>query len=241
MTTLLDVDALCSGYGPVTVLHGIDLRLEPGTITVVLGANGAGKTTLLRSLSGLLKPSAGTVRFEGRDLVTVPVERRVGLGVAHVPEGRGVIAELTVEDNLRLGGLWRHGAHAARDTAAAIKQVYDLFEPLANRRSHHGHQLSGGERQMLALGRALVAKPALLLLDEPSLGLAPVITARIMALLRTLRDNTGLTVLLVEQNVRSALAIADEAVVLALGRVVSRGNPADLQADEKLRHAYLGF
>ena len=241
MTALLDVDGLCSGYGAVPVLHDIDLSLEPASITVVLGANGAGKTTLLRSLSGLLTPSAGTVRFAGRNLATVPVERRVGLGVAHVPEGRGVIAELTVDDNLRLGGLWRRGANAARDTAAGIKQVYELFEPLANRRTYHGHQLSGGERQMLALGRALVAKPSLLLLDEPSLGLAPVITARIMALLRTLRDTTGLTVLLVEQNVRSALAIADDAVVLALGRVVTRGKAADVEADEKLRHAYLGF
>jgi branched-chain amino acid transport system ATP-binding protein len=241
MSALLDVDGLSAGYGPVPVLHGIDLSLEPATITVVLGANGAGKTTLLRSLSGLLRPSGGSVRLDGRDLASVPVERLVTLGVAHVPEGRGVITELTVEENLRLGGLWRRGAQASRDTAAAISEVYELFEPLANRRRYHGHQLSGGERQMLALGRALVARPKLLLLDEPSLGLAPVITARIMALLRTLRDTTDLTVLLVEQNVRSALAIADQAVVLALGRVVSRGEASDLQGDEELRHAYLGF
>jgi branched-chain amino acid transport system ATP-binding protein len=241
MTALLDVKGLCSGYGQVAVLHEIDLSLPAATITAVLGANGAGKTTLLRSLSGLLRLSAGTVRLRGGDLVKVPVERLVTLGVAHVPEGRGVIAELSVEDNLRLGGLWRKGASASRDTSAAIDEVYDLFEPLANRRQHHGHQLSGGERQMLALGRALVARPALLLLDEPSLGLAPMITARIMVLLRTLRDTTGLTVLLVEQNVHSALAIADEAVVLALGRVVARGKAADLQADADLRHAYLGF
>jgi branched-chain amino acid transport system ATP-binding protein len=241
MTALLDVKGLCSGYGQVAVLHEIDLSLPAATITAVLGANGAGKTTLLRSLSGLLRLSAGTVRLRGGDLVKVPVERLVTLGVAHVPEGRGVIAELSVEDNLRLGGLWRKGASASRDTSTAIDEVYDLFEPLANRRQHHGHQLSGGERQMLALGRALVARPALLLLDEPSLGLAPMITARIMVLLRTLRDTTGLTVLLVEQNVHSALAIADEAVVLALGRVVARGKAADLQADADLRHAYLGF
>ncbi|HEU5268075.1 MAG TPA: ABC transporter ATP-binding protein [Jatrophihabitans sp.] len=241
MTALLDVQGLSCGYGPVPVLHGIDLALEPATITVVLGANGAGKTTLLRSLSGLLTPTAGTVRFGGRDLVKVPVELLVTLGVAHVPEGRGVIAELTVEDNLRLGGLWRRGPRAARETTSAIEEVYELFEPLAQRRRYHGHQLSGGERQMLALGRALVARPSLLMLDEPSLGLAPVITARIMALLRSLRDTAELTVLLVEQNVRSALAIADEAVVLALGRVVARGRAAELQSDAKLRHAYLGF
>lgn len=241
MTALLEVDGLRSGYGRVPVLHDIALVLEPGTITAVLGANGAGKTTLLRSLSGLLRPTAGTVLLGGRDLTRVSVERLVTLGVAHVPEGRGVIAELTVEENLRLGGLWRRGPNAARDTSAAMGEVYELFEPLERRRGFHGHQLSGGERQMLALGRALVARPALLLLDEPSLGLAPVVTARIMALLRDLRDSTGLTVLLVEQNVHSALAIADQGVVIALGRVVAQGAAATLQADETLRHSYLGF
>ncbi len=241
MTALLAVDALCAGYGRVPVLHDVDLLLEPATITAVLGANGAGKTTLLRTLSGLLTPSGGAIRLNGRDLTTVRVDRLVTHGVAHVPEGRGVIAELTVEDNLRLGGLWRRGSGAARDTAKAIGEIYELFEPLARRRRFHGHQLSGGERQMLALGRALVARPKLLLLDEPSLGLAPIVTAQIMALLRTLRDTTGLAVLLVEQNVHSALTIADDAVVLALGRIVVRGKADDLQADEHLRHAYLGF
>ena len=241
MTALLEVDGLHSGYGRVPVLHDIALSLEPATITAVLGANGAGKTTLLRSLSGLLRPSAGTVRYNGTDLTRIPVERLVTLGVAHVPEGRGVIAELTVEDNLRLGGLWRCGKDAAGETSRAMDEVYALFEPLAQRRRYHGHQLSGGERQMLALGRALVARPALLLLDEPSLGLAPVMTARIMALLRDLRDSTGLTVLLVEQNVHSALAIADQGVVISLGRVVVQGAATTLQADETLRHSYLGF
>jgi branched-chain amino acid transport system ATP-binding protein len=241
MTALLEIEGLCAGYGQVPVLRDVDLSIEPATITAVLGANGAGKTTLLRTLSGLVRPSAGAVRLRGQDLSRVAVERLVTLGAAHVPEGRGVIAELTVADNLRLGGLWRRGSGASRETAAAIAEVYELFEPLARRRDSYGHQLSGGERQMLALGRALVAKPALLLLDEPSLGLAPVVTARIMALLRTLRDTTGLAVLLVEQNLHSALAIADDGVVLALGRVVARGKAADLQADEGLRHAYLGF
>jgi branched-chain amino acid transport system ATP-binding protein len=242
VTGRLEVSGLRAGYGRVPVLHDIELNLEPGTITAVLGANGAGKTTLLRSLSGLLRPTAGTVRFNGRDLTRVPVERLVTLGVAHVPEGRGVIAELTVEENLRLGGLWRRGPNAGRETATAIDEVLALFEPLERRRKFHGHQLSGGERQMLALGRALVARPSLLLLDEPSLGLAPVVTARIMALLRDLRDSTGLTVLLVEQNVRSALAIADQGVVIALGRVVEKGTAAELRAaDESLRHSYLGF
>jgi len=238
---LLEVEDLSAGYGRVQVLHDVALTLEPATITAVLGANGAGKTTLLRSLSGLLPPSKGTVRFRGEDIRKVPVERLVTLGLAHVPEGRGVIAELTVEDNLRLGGLWRRGSGAARETATAIAEVYDLFEPLAQRRRHLGNQLSGGERQMLALGRALVARPSLILLDEPSLGLAPLVVAKIMNLLRSLRATTGLALLLVEQNVHTALAIADDALVLALGNVVVRGPAADLRRDEKLRHAYLGF
>ncbi|HEV7192510.1 MAG TPA: ABC transporter ATP-binding protein [Jatrophihabitantaceae bacterium] len=241
MTALLDVENLCAGYGRVAVLHEVTLQLEPAKITAVLGANGAGKTTLLRTLSGLLTPTAGSIRLGGADLRKVPVERLVTHGVAHVPEGRGVIEELTVDDNLRLGGLWRRGSGAARETTKAIDEVYGIFEPLARRRRNHGHQLSGGERQMLALGRALVARPSLLLLDEPSLGLAPLVAAQIMALLRTLRDTTGLAVLLVEQNVRSALAIADHGVVLALGKVVASGPAAELQADENLRHAYLGF
>jgi len=241
VSALLEVRGLCAGYGHVRVLHEIDLAIEPGSITAVLGANGAGKTTLLRSLSGLLRPSAGSISFQGSDLADVPVEQLVTMGVAHVPEGRGVITELTVDENLRLGGLWRRGANAAKDTAAAVAEVYDLFGSLAERRNFHGHQLSGGERQMLALGRALVARPSLLLLDEPSLGLAPAVTARIMALLLRLRDEMGLTVLLVEQNVRSALAIADRGVVVSLGRVVAEGPAAELQADDNLRRTYLGF
>jgi branched-chain amino acid transport system ATP-binding protein len=242
VSPLLQVQSLSAGYGRIPVLHDIDLSLEPGSITAVLGANGAGKTTLLRTLSGLLRPTGGSVRLDGRDLSRVRVEELVTHGLTHVPEGRGVIAELTVEENLRLGGMWRGARGRAReDTARAIAEVYELFEPLARRRTSRGHQLSGGERQMLALGRALVARPSLLLLDEPSLGLAPPVTARIMALLRTLRDSTGVAVLLVEQNVTSALAVADEGVVIALGRVVARGHAAELRADEGLRHAYLGF
>ncbi|BCJ54130.1 ABC transporter ATP-binding protein [Actinoplanes sp. NBRC 14428] len=216
------------------MLHDVDLDVVAGSITAVLGANGAGKTTLLRTLSGLLPATGGRVALDGRDLRGVRVEEMVRRGVAHVPEGRGVVTELTVDENLRLGGLWRRDRADAR---RALGEVYELFEPLARRRTFHGHQLSGGERQMLALGRALVGRPRLLLLDEPSLGLAPRVTAQIMRLLRTLRDRSGLTVLLVEQNVRGALAIADEAVVLSLGRVVTRGT----SIDEDLRHAYLGF
>jgi branched-chain amino acid transport system ATP-binding protein len=236
--TLLEVENLSSGYGAVPVLKDVNLAVGKGTITAVLGANGAGKTTLLRTLTGLVKPTGGRVVFNGTDLRGCKVEQYVQRGIAHVPEGRGVVAELTVEENLRLGGLWRQDR---ADAKKATDEVYELFEPLARRRRHLGHQLSGGERQMLAVGRALIARPTLLLLDEPSLGLAPKVTAQIMALLRTLRDSTGLTVLLVEQNVRSALSIADQGVVVSLGRVVMTTTAAKLRDDESLRHAYLGF
>jgi branched-chain amino acid transport system ATP-binding protein len=234
MSALLEAEGLTAGYGAAPVLHDIDLSVPAGSITAVLGANGAGKTTLLRTLSGLLRPTHGRVLFDGLDLRGVKVEQMVRRGIAHVPEGRGVVTELTVDENLRLGGLWRRDRS---DAKRALDEVYELFEPLARRRRFAGHQLSGGERQMLALGRALVGRPRLLLLDEPSLGLAPRVTAQIMTLLRTLRDRSGLTVLLVEQNVRGALAVADEAVVMSLGRVVTRGT----SIDDELRHAYLGF
>ncbi|MEV7225992.1 ABC transporter ATP-binding protein [Polymorphospora sp. NPDC051019] len=235
---LLEVRGLTAGYGAAPVLRGIDLTIRTGTITAVLGANGAGKTTLLRTLSGLVRPTGGRIVLSGEEIGATPVERLVRRGMAHVPEGRGVVTELTVEENLRLGGLWRRDR---ADAKRALDEVYELFEPLARRRRASGHQLSGGERQMLALGRALVARPRLLLLDEPSLGLAPKVTAQIMALLRDLRDRTGLTVLLVEQNVRGALSVADDGVVLALGQVVVTADAARLRADDDLRHAYLGF
>jgi branched-chain amino acid transport system ATP-binding protein len=234
VTALLEVRGLTAGYGAAAVLHEVELTVEPGQIVAVLGANGAGKTTLLRTLSGLLRSTQGQVVFDGLDLRGVRVEQMVRRGIAHVPEGRGVITELTVDENLRLGTLWQR-------KRASLDGIYDLFPPLAQRRGHAGHQLSGGERQMLALGRALAAEPRLLLLDEASLGLAPKVTAQIMALLRDLRDRTGLAVLLVEQNVRSALSIADDGVVLSLGRVVVRDSAAALRDDADLRHAYLGF
>ncbi|MEU8074315.1 ABC transporter ATP-binding protein [Catellatospora citrea] len=235
---ILQVKGLTAGYGAAPVLQEVDLTVRAGTIAAVLGANGAGKTTLLRTLSGLVRPSGGEIVYGGQPLRDVPVEQLVRRGMAHVPEGRGVVAELTVDENLRLGGLWRRDRE---DAGKALAEVYELFEPLAQRRRSAGHQLSGGERQMLALGRALVARPKLLLLDEPSLGLAPRVIAQIMALLRQLRDTTGLTVLLVEQNVRSALSVADEAVVMSLGRIVTATSADRLRDDEELRHAYLGF
>jgi branched-chain amino acid transport system ATP-binding protein len=234
VTGLLVAEGVTAGYGAAPVLQDIDLTIEQGQIVAVLGANGAGKTTLLRTLSGLIRPTGGHIRFDGDDLRSTRVEHMVRRGIAHVPEGGGVITELTVDENLRLGGLWRR-------EKPDLETIYELFEPLAKRRKQPGHQLSGGERQMLALGRALVGRPRLLLLDEPSLGLAPKITAQIMSLLRKRRDETGLTVLLVEQNVRSALSIADEGVVLSLGRIAARDRASALAGDADLRHAFLGF
>jgi branched-chain amino acid transport system ATP-binding protein len=238
MSALLTAENLTAGYGAAPVLHDVTLAVPAKTIVAVLGANGAGKTTLLRTLSGLIRPAGGRVVYDGTDLRGVRVEQMVRRGIAHVPEGRGVVTELTVDENLRLGGLWRRDK---ADVRRALDEVYQLFEPLARRRRSPGHQLSGGERQMLALGRALVGRPRLLLLDEPSLGLAPKVTSQIMTLLRTLRDTSGLTVLLVEQNVRGALSIADEGVVMALGRIVTRRDAASLRTDDDLRHSYLGF
>ena len=235
---MLEVSGLVAGYGGAPVLKEVDLTVPEGAIVAVLGANGAGKTTLLRTISGLVRPAAGRIFFDGADLRGVPVDKLVQRGLAHVPEGRGIVAELTVDENLRLGGLWRKDRADAR---RALQEVYGLFPALAERRRHVGHQLSGGERQMLALGRALVARPRLLLLDEPSLGLAPRVTAQIMQLLRQLRDTTGLAVLLVEQNVRSALAVADRGTVMSLGKVVVSTTAGDLRDDTDLRHAYLGF
>ena len=235
---MLQVDDLVTTYGAVRALGGVSLTVDTGSITAVLGANGAGKTTLLRTVNGLVRPKSGRIVYDGHDLTRARVEDVVQLGVAHVPEGRGVITELTVEENLRLGALWR-GKRG--ESLATMKEMFALFPPLAERRLKSADTLSGGERQMLVIARALMSRPNLLLLDEPSLGLAPRITAQIMATLRRLRDQQGITVVLVEQNARSALSVADHAVVLNLGRVVASGAAEELAADEKLRHAYLGF
>jgi branched-chain amino acid transport system ATP-binding protein len=235
---VLEVSELITSYGPVRAVDGVSLSVPKGSITAVLGANGAGKSSLLRTISGLVRSRSGSVTFDGVELCGRPPEEIVRLGVAHVPEGRGVIAELTVEENLRLGGLWRADR---RDAARALEEAYDLFPALAERRRKPASTLSGGERQMLSIGRALISRPKLILLDEPSLGLAPILAARIMSLIAGLRERTGLTVLLVEQNARSALSIADRGVVLGLGRVVAADDPDKLAADDGLRHAYLGF
>ena len=235
---MLELDRVVTTYGAVRALDEVSLAVPDGEITAVLGANGAGKTTLLRSINGLVRPASGSITYAGHDLITSRIEEVVTYGVAHVPDGRGVITELTVEENLRLGALWRKNRE---ETTASLAAMYAMFPPLDERRSKVADTLSGGERQMLAIGRALMSRPTLLLLDEPSLGLAPRITAQIMATLRRLCDEQGLTVVLVEQNARSALSVADSAVVLNLGRVVVQGAAAELAGDEKLRHAYLGF
>ncbi|MCS7481947.1 ABC transporter ATP-binding protein [Umezawaea endophytica] len=235
---MLEIEGLSAHYGPVRALSEVNLKVEEGSITAILGANGAGKTTLLRVISGLVRASGGRVTAFGEDITAMPTDRIARSGVAHVPEGGGVIPELTVEENLRLGALWRPDR---ADRARALDEVLELFPPLAPRRSKAAGTLSGGERQMLAIGRGLMGRPRMLLLDEPSLGLAPLVAAKIMAVLRDLRADTGLTVLLVEQNARSALSISDYGFVLGLGEVVASDDAATLLADDQLRHAYLGF
>lgn len=232
---MLTVEQLTTEYGPVRAVDRVSLQVAAGSVTAVLGANGAGKTSLLRTITGLVRPTSGRVSFEDEDITGLSVEDIVRRGVAHVPEGRGVIAELSVIENLRLGGLWR-----GRD-AAPLEEIYELFPVLQERQKQPASQLSGGERQMLSIGRALMARPRALLLDEPSLGLAPRLVGQIMGMVRRLADSFGLAVLLVEQNARSALSIADRGIVLNLGQVVADQESAQLAADERLRHAYLGF
>ena len=235
---MLEVSDLTVGYGAVLALQGVSVDVPEGSITAVLGANGAGKTTLVRTISGLVRPRGGSVRLDARELTREPPEEIARLGVAHVPEGRGVIDELTVDENLRLGGIWRKDR---QDRRRAVDEAYDLFPALAQRRGLAASNLSGGERQMLALGRALAARPRVLLMDEPSLGLAVHILSQLMAELRSLVRERGLTVLLIEQNARSALSVADQALVLSLGQVVARERADRLLGQEELHRAYLGF
>jgi branched-chain amino acid transport system ATP-binding protein len=235
---LLEIEDLVAAYGPVRAVDGVSLNAPAGSITAVLGANGAGKSSLLRAVSGILRPRAGRVRFCGADITRAKAEDIVRLGLAHVPEGGGVIAELTVEENLRLGSLWRHDRG---DRPKVLKEVFGLFPRLEEHRRLQASSLSGGERQMLSIGRALMGRPKMLLLDEPSLGLAPIVASRIMALIAELREKSELTVLLVEQNAKSALRVADRGVVLGVGRVVAENDSRTLAADDRLRQAYLGF
>ena len=233
----LATEDIVAGYGGAPVLQGVSVLAAAGTITAVLGANGAGKTPLLRTIGGVVRPTKGRVLLDGVNLARRHPEDVARAGVAHVPEGQGVITELTVEENLRLGALVQSSARRA----AALADAYQRFPVLADRRRRAAGTLSGGERQILVIARALMAAPRVLLLDEPSLGLAPKIVAQVMDLVRRLRDETGLTVLLVEQNARSALDIADKGIVLNLGNVVAEADASVLAADEALRRHYLGF
>ncbi len=237
----LAVDDLVAGYGGVIALDGVSISAGTAAITAVLGANGAGKTTLLRAISGMIKPRRGRVLLDGADQTGRSPEQMVRAGVAHVPEGQGVIPELTVEENLRVGMMAWPPRSPRAERASALDEAYERFRPLAERRRKLAATLSGGERQMLVIARALLARPRVLLLDEPSLGLAPKIMAQVMDLVVRLSREHGITIILVEQNARGALAIADHGVVLNLGRVVAAADAATLAADVALRHHYLGF
>ena len=238
----LEVEDLVAGYGEVVALDRVTITADAATITAVLGANGAGKTTLLRAISGMVRPRSGRVLLDGADRAGRGPEDMARAGIAHVPEGQGVIAELTVEENLRIGMMsWPGIAWRRAERAAALTEAYERFTVLADRRRRLAATLSGGERQMLVIARALVARPRVLLLDEPSLGLAPRVMTQVMDMVVRLSRENGITIVLVEQNARAALAIADRGVVLNLGRVVAAAEARALAADVALRHHYLGF
>jgi branched-chain amino acid transport system ATP-binding protein len=237
---MLKVSELSTHYGSVKALHNVSFTAEQGKITTVIGANGAGKSTLLRTISALVKPESGSITWKGRELVGASPESIVRSGVAHVPEGHAVISQLTVEENIKLGSLFRRRKFAS-DISQATKEMFDLFPRLQERRTQLAGSLSGGERQMLAISRALVSRPEVLLLDEPSLGLAPLVVEQIIQSINDLCRKTGLTVLLVEQNANTALSVADHGVLLALGEVAADRPAAELMADTALRAAYLGY
>jgi branched-chain amino acid transport system ATP-binding protein len=234
---MLEVGGLRAFYGANEALHGIDFALDEGAITTLLGANGAGKTTTLRSLCGMVR-TTGDIRFDGKSIVGRATEEIVRLGIAHVPEGRGTFVRLTVEENLHLGAISRRD-HAA--IARDVDQVYEHFPRLRERRRQQAGTLSGGEQQMLAVGRALMLRPRLMLLDEPSFGLAPLIVAELFAILRRLNAETEVGMLIVEQNAALALDLAEHAYLLETGRIVMAGPAREIAADEGVRRAYLGY
>jgi len=237
MPPLLEAENLEAQYGWTKVLHGLRFAVETGGITTILGANGAGKTTTLRAVCGMVK-TAGTVRFQGQRIDGRATEDIVRLGIAHTPEGRGTFMDLSVEENLRLG------AYVRKDRAALggdFDRVYQYFPVLAQRRRQQAGTLSGGEQQMLAVARALMSRPRLLLLDEPSLGLAPLVTREIFRIVRTINKEQGVSVLLVEQNASMALELADHAYLLETGRVVMSGPSSELSRDDSIRRSYLGY
>jgi len=237
MTALLQVRGLSSGYGEITILRDVSLAVADGAVTALIGSNGAGKTTLMRTLAGLLPATAGTIEMDGVGITTATARARVERGLALVPEGRLVFPELSVEEHLVVGATVPRAKAHARETKAAM---YDLFPPLAERRQQAAGTLSGGEQQMLAIARALMARPRLLLLDEPSLGLAPKAAAALFDTVRTIRA-TGVTVFIVEQDVQSTLELADRAYVMETGKVVLEGAGRELLVTPTVRQAYLGL
>lgn len=233
---MLEIHSLESHYGRIPALRGIDVRIAEGELVALVGANGAGKTTLLRVLSGVQRASAGQVLFRGEDITRASSDRRVRLGIVQVPEGRLVFAPLSVEDNLRLGGYTRNRA----ESESALERVFAMFPALTERRRQPAGTLSGGQQQMLAIGRAMMARPKLLLLDEPSMGLAPRLVEEIFATIRALKA-AGTTIFLVDQNAHAALSAADRGYVLETGRIVLSGAGAQLLEDEQVQQAYLGL
>jgi branched-chain amino acid transport system ATP-binding protein len=237
---MLEVKNLVTSFGSVVALDGVSFTAQESKITTVIGANGAGKSTLLRTISGLEHAASGSITWSGKSVLGMRAEDIVRGGIAHVPEGHAVISELSVEENISMGSLFRRRKFKA-DVAAAQDEVFELFPRLKERRKQLAGTLSGGERQMLAISRALVSRPKLLLLDEPSLGLAPLVVEQIIDSINILCRTTGLTVLLVEQNANTALGVADHGVLLSLGKVVADRPAAELRADANLRAAYLGY
>lgn len=235
---MLEISGLTSHYGRIQALKGIDLTVGEGELVALVGGNGAGKTTLLRTISGVQPASGGAVRFRGREITRLAADRRVGLGIAQVPEGRQVFGPMSVEDNLRLGGITRTDGAAA--VAQDLERMYGLFPILKERRRQAAGTLSGGQQQMLAMARAMMARPQLLLLDEPSMGLAPLLVEQILRSVLDLKRQ-GVTVFLVEQNAFAALSIADRGYVLETGRVVLSDTGPALLANERVKEAYLGI
>ena len=233
---MIRITGLSVSYGAVQALRDVTFDAPTGSVTAVIGANGAGKTTLLRTICGMVRPVAGEIDLDGTHLVGRRTEDIARLGVGHVPEGRGVIEEFTVEENLRLGAL-----HGKQRLQAGLSDQFELFPVLGQRRRQHAGTLSGGERQMLAMARALIAQPSVLLLDEPSLGLAPIVTADLMRTIKELCEDRKLTVVLVEQDAMSALRVAERGIVFHVGRVVADDRAEVISSDEQLRHYYLGL
>lgn len=235
MSAMLEVEDLEVSYGKIVAVKGISFSVDEGEVVTLIGTNGAGKTTTLRTISGLLRPSAGQVKFRGERIDALPAHKIVTLGLAHSPEGRRIFPQMTVEENLRLGAFARRDKEVTKDLQAA----FELFPILGERRGQPAGTFSGGEQQMLAMGRAMLSRPKLLMLDEPSMGLSPIMMKRIMSTVKTLQEQ-GTTILLVEQNARAALKLATKGYVLEVGKIVTMGTGSELLSSDEVRKAYLG-